>query len=86
MSSTPAQARLEKIEELTIGLSSLATLIEWAGTAASQVCLHPTSQNLSAFGCAMQWAGKQVERMSDDIREEAIDERHASSSAFREVA
>lgn len=81
-----ATTRLDKIEQATIGLSSLATLIEWAGESAAQVLFDPTAQQMSTFGCAMQWAARQVERMSDIIREEASAERNASSPAIREVA
>lgn len=81
-----ATTRLDKIEQATIGLSSLATLIEWAGAAVAQACLCPTSENLSALGSAMQWAGEQVERMSDAIREEAEKGQSEAQPAIREVA
>jgi hypothetical protein len=62
-----SQERMDKIAAAGFKVQNLATLLTWAGNAAGQTCFEATSERLSALGFAIQWAGEELSRLSDEI-------------------
>lgn len=64
---------IENIERVSNDLSSLATLLRWAGNAAAQTIGSPSEADFSALGCAVSWAGHQIEQRCAIINDMAAD-------------
>ncbi|MBB2199366.1 MAG: hypothetical protein ABF479_09510 [Gluconacetobacter sp.] len=62
-----SQERIDSIAAAGFKVQNLATLLAWAGNAAGQVCFEATGERLSAFGFAIQWAGEELSRLSEEI-------------------
>lgn len=73
-----SQERMDAIAAAGFKAQNIATLLIWAGNAAGQACFEPTKERLSALGCAIQWAGGELSRLSDEITN-GIDELEGQS-------
>jgi len=66
---TYTPARIDAITQAALEMSSIGTLLTWAGRAATEVIVEPTGPNLSRLGIALAWAGDAIEDRCATINE-----------------
>ncbi|GBQ82283.1 hypothetical protein AA13595_0880 [Gluconacetobacter johannae DSM 13595] len=66
-----SQKRMDAIAAAGFKVQNLATLLIWAGNAAGQTCFEATQERLSHLGFAMQQAGEELFRLSEEITDAA---------------
>ncbi|MBB2170460.1 hypothetical protein HLH36_19370 [Gluconacetobacter aggeris] len=62
-----SQERMDRIAAAGFKAQNIATLLIWAGNAAAQTCFEPTVERMGLYGHAIQWAGEELSRLSDEI-------------------
>ncbi|GAN55454.1 hypothetical protein [Tanticharoenia sakaeratensis] len=59
---TYTPARIDAIDQAALELSHLGALLEWTGHAVTIADIELEGPGLSRLGCALQWAGGEIER------------------------